>query len=122
MKSSVAALLAALLTTTAVAAETGLADLTSYVLVRNDTRAQVSVDQAADILKDYDVIFIGEAHEHPGNHLAEMALWFTGFGAVAGFLFWSFNSLLLLFVFKCQPRPEQTAWRAGPYKRVQISV
>ncbi len=74
MKTPVAVLLAVLLTTTAFAADTGLPDLTSYVLVRNDTRAEVSVNQAADILKDYDVIFIGEAHEHPGNHLAEMAL------------------------------------------------
>lgn len=59
---------------TAFAAETTLPDLTSYALVRNDTGAQVSVDEAADILAAYDVVFIGEAHEHPGNHLAEMAL------------------------------------------------
>jgi uncharacterized iron-regulated protein len=34
----------------------------------------ISVDEAADALKDYDVIFLGEWHDHPGNHLAEMAL------------------------------------------------
>ena len=69
-----AALLAALLATSALAAESALPDLTSYVLVHNDTRAAVSVAEAADVLKDYDVIFIGEAHEHPGNHLAQMQL------------------------------------------------
>ncbi len=74
MKCHFAVLLAGLLATTAFAAETALPDLTSFVLVRNDTRVQVSVAEAADILKDYDVIFLGEAHEHPGNHLAQMEL------------------------------------------------
>lgn len=57
---------------------TTLPDLTSYILMRTDGGARaplrVSVDQAADVLASYDVIFIGEAHEHPGNHFAEMAL------------------------------------------------
>lgn len=74
MKYTVTALLAALLTTSALAAESALPDLTSFALVRNDTRAAVSVNEAADVLKDYDVIFIGEAHEHTANHLAQMAL------------------------------------------------
>lgn len=73
MKHTVTTLIVALLATTTLAAEP-LPDLTSFVLVRNDTRAEVSVSEAADMLKDFDVIFLGEAHEHPGNHLAQMAL------------------------------------------------
>ena len=57
---------------------TSLPDLTSFILMRTDAGAfpatRVSVDQAAGVLAGYDVIFIGEAHEHPGNHLAEMEL------------------------------------------------
>ena len=34
----------------------------------------VTVDQAARELAQYDVIFIGEIHRHPGNHLAQMQL------------------------------------------------
>ena len=60
-------------------APTGLADLTSFALYRTDggTRAakRVSVQQAADVLKDYDVVFLGELHRHPGNHAAQMALY-----------------------------------------------
>ncbi|MSO97143.1 MAG: hypothetical protein EXR11_02840 [Rhodospirillaceae bacterium] len=59
-----------------------LKDLTDFALVRTDggkmSPKLVSVDHAADVLKDYDVIFLGEAHRHPGNHLAQMAL----FGAI----------------------------------------
>ena len=55
-----------------------LNDLTSFALMRVDqasrTSAALSVDQLADALKDYDVVFFGEWHDHPGNHLAEMAL------------------------------------------------
>lgn len=55
-----------------------LADMTDYILVRTDggarTPTPVSVAEAADALKNYDVVFIGELHRHPGNHLAEMAL------------------------------------------------
>ena len=70
---SIAALLAAL---PVWSEEPALPDLTSFVLMRNDTPggAPVSVSEAADILVGYDVIFIGEAHTHPGNHLAEMQL------------------------------------------------
>jgi uncharacterized iron-regulated protein len=50
-----------------------LPDLTSFDLMRADGSA-ISVDGAADLLKDYDVILLGEWHDHPGNHLAEMAL------------------------------------------------
>ncbi len=57
---------------------TTLPDLTSFMLMRTDGGAhpttRVSVTEAAAVLAGYDVIFIGEAHEHPGNHLAEMAL------------------------------------------------
>ncbi|MDX2222813.1 MAG: ChaN family lipoprotein [Rhodospirillaceae bacterium] len=53
-------------------------DLTEFALVRTDGGARapkaVSVDEAADVLKDYDVIFLGEMHRHPGNHLAQMRL------------------------------------------------
>jgi uncharacterized iron-regulated protein len=55
-----------------------LMDLTEFALVFTDGgKAQptpMSVGQAADILKDYDVIFLGENHRHPGNHLAQMQL------------------------------------------------
>lgn len=55
-----------------------LADMTEYILVHTDAGARapeaMSVASAADVLKNYDVVFIGELHRHPGNHLAEMAL------------------------------------------------
>jgi uncharacterized iron-regulated protein len=55
-----------------------LNDLTSFALMRADlgdrAPSAISVDEAADLLKDYDVIFLGEWHDHPGNHLAQMAL------------------------------------------------
>ena len=48
---------------------------TQYALVKGDAaNRELSADQVADALKDYDVIFIGEIHDHPGAHLAEMAL------------------------------------------------
>ena len=54
-----------------------LPDLTSYAFVRagaNSVPVVTSLDQAADVLKDYDVVLLGEWHDHAGNHLAEMAL------------------------------------------------
>ena len=53
-----------------------LPDLTSFQLMRTDAgpATPVSVEAAADALKDYDVVFLGEWHDHAGNHLAEMAL------------------------------------------------
>ncbi|MSO72503.1 MAG: iron-regulated protein [Rhodospirillaceae bacterium] len=58
--------------------DASLPDLTSYALIYTDAGARpawrVSVDEAAEVLARFDVIFIGEAHQHPGNHLAEMAL------------------------------------------------
>ncbi|MDX2143232.1 MAG: ChaN family lipoprotein [Rhodospirillaceae bacterium] len=55
-----------------------LVDLTEFRLffTGGGTAAprHMSVAEAADVLKDYDVIFIGEAHRHPGNHIAQMAL------------------------------------------------
>lgn len=54
-----------------------LPDLTSFDLMRSEagkTPMFVTVGQAADELKNYDVVFLGEWHDHPGNHLAEMAL------------------------------------------------
>ena len=58
----------------AAANDAALPDLASYALVRADTGAALTADQAADLLKDYDVVFLGEFHDHAGNHLAEMAL------------------------------------------------
>jgi uncharacterized iron-regulated protein len=60
----------------AAAAAPALPDLTSFVLMRTGpgTPARVSVQQAADALKDEDVVFMGEWHDHAGNHLAEMRL------------------------------------------------
>ena len=50
-----------------------LDDLTQFALVKTDASGmELSVDQAADALKDYDVIFLGEIHDHPGAHLAEL--------------------------------------------------
>jgi uncharacterized iron-regulated protein len=53
-------------------AETMLPDFNSFVMMRGS--AAISVDQAADALKDFDVVFVGELHDHIANHLAEMAL------------------------------------------------
>ena len=58
-------------------AASAVPDLTSYVFVRagsNGTLSPLSLDQAADALRDYDVVFLGEWHDHTGNHVAEMAL------------------------------------------------
>lgn len=59
-------------------AQAGLPDLTSFALIRTDAGAhaptRTTVDEAAAVLADYDVVFIGESHRHPGNHLAEMRL------------------------------------------------
>jgi uncharacterized iron-regulated protein len=51
-----------------------LADFTSYVIARVGRPAVVTLDQAADALKDYDVVVIGEFHDHIANHLAQLAL------------------------------------------------
>ncbi len=63
---------------TMAAASPTLNDLTSYALMRIDqsgrSSAALSVDELADALKNYDVVFFGEWHDHPGNHLAEMTL------------------------------------------------
>jgi uncharacterized iron-regulated protein len=59
-------------------AKTSLKDLNDFALFYTD-RGQVTprptdVAEASAILKDFDVIFIGEEHRHPGNHIAQMAL------------------------------------------------
>jgi uncharacterized iron-regulated protein len=53
-----------------------LPDFTSFMMARVDGTGStaVTVDQAADALKDYDVVFVGEFHDHIANHLAELAL------------------------------------------------
>ena len=80
----VAALLAACVAGSALAASAipALEDLTSYSLVRLDGRnaVPVTLDQAANALKDYDVVVLGELHDHPANHLAEMALFRALYG------------------------------------------
>src|SRR3954466_1128123 len=54
----------------------GLQDFDSFKIVQAGGPAPITmdVDKAADILKDYDVIVVGEYHDHLANHLAEMAL------------------------------------------------
>lgn len=58
------------------AVQTALPDFDSYMIMRVGGSAPVAVsaDEAADALKNYDVIFIGELHDDIANHLAEMAL------------------------------------------------
>ena len=51
-----------------------LPDLTSYVLVEPVSGVAVSVETAAAQLAQADVVFLGESHSHPGNHLAQMAI------------------------------------------------
>ena len=51
-----------------------LADLTDYALFDPGTGSTVTVDRVAAQLTDADVVFLGETHRHPGNHLAQMAL------------------------------------------------
>jgi len=51
-----------------------LSDLTSYTLVDPASLAVLSIDQAIHALADADVVFLGESHRHPGNHIAQMAL------------------------------------------------
>lgn len=55
---------------------TTLPDFDSFMIMRvaGGIPKAVSVDRAADVLKNYNVIFIGELHDHIANHLAEMAL------------------------------------------------
>jgi uncharacterized iron-regulated protein len=59
-------------------AERALTDLTDFALMYTDagktTPRAMTVGQAADVLAAYDVVFIGEEHRHPGNHIAQMAL------------------------------------------------
>jgi uncharacterized iron-regulated protein len=63
---------------TAAAIPTALKDLNDFALFYTDggetTPRAMSVRDAADILKEFDVVFIGEEHRHPGNHIAQMAL------------------------------------------------
>lgn len=49
-----------------------LPDFNAFVLMQRD--GAISTEQAAEALKDFDVIFVGELHDHIANHLAEMAL------------------------------------------------
>jgi hypothetical protein len=52
-------------------------DLTSFLMLRSEKgqpAAAITIEEAANALKDYDVILFGEQHDHSGNHLAEMQL------------------------------------------------
>lgn len=49
-----------------------LPDFNAFALMQRD--GTISTEQAAEALKDFDVIFVGELHDHIANHLAEMAL------------------------------------------------
>lgn len=52
-------------------------DLTGYAFAKSAEGTEpvsIAVENLADALKDYDVVLFGEWHDHPGNHLAEMAL------------------------------------------------
>lgn len=54
-----------------------LPDFTSFDLMRTEPGkppVYLTVAQAADQLRNYDVVFLGEWHDHAGNHLAEMEL------------------------------------------------
>ena len=54
-----------------------LQDFYDFRLISTDSSGGpkvVSVDRAADMLADYDVVFIGESHRHPAHHLAEMSI------------------------------------------------
>ncbi len=57
-------------------AELALPDFASYVIARIDHGSAIAVtpDRAADALKDYDVVFVGEFHDHIANHLAQLVL------------------------------------------------
>ncbi len=52
-----------------------LADLTSYMIVDPATDRTVGVSDAARVLAEADVVFLGESHRHPGNHHAQMDLY-----------------------------------------------
>jgi uncharacterized iron-regulated protein len=78
LSSAILALVALGACATVAPAPKGLADLTDFTLVYTDggkaTPRPMTVAQAADVLKNFDVIFLGEEHRHPGNHIAQMAL------------------------------------------------
>jgi uncharacterized iron-regulated protein len=54
--------------------DSALPDFDSFVIMQTKSGTAVSAEQAADALKGYDVVFLGELHDHIGTHLAEMAL------------------------------------------------
>ncbi len=60
------------------ATKVALKDLTDFTLIYTDggkaAPKSMTVAQAADVLKNFDVVFLGEEHRHPGNHIAQMAL------------------------------------------------
>lgn len=53
-----------------------LPDFTSFVVSRPEGNrlAPITLEEAGHVLKDYDVVFVGEHHGHIANHLAQMAI------------------------------------------------
>jgi uncharacterized iron-regulated protein len=49
-------------------------DFDSFKIVQPGSPVAVDINRVADLLKDYDVIVVGEYHDHLANHLAELAL------------------------------------------------
>lgn len=57
--------------------DTTVAPLNNFydvVWVRSADNSVVMLEQVADELSEFDVVFFGENHAHPGNHLAQMRL------------------------------------------------
>jgi len=55
-------------------AERPLEDLYDFILIDPRGPNSINIEQASTVLNTYDVIFLGEIHQHPGNHLAQMRL------------------------------------------------
>ncbi len=49
-----------------------LTDFTDFILVKTGANPRiVSMDEAIEVLSAYDVVFVGEAHGHTANHIAQ---------------------------------------------------
>jgi len=55
-------------------ADRALKDLYDFIIIDPRGPNLVSIEQASTLLSTYDVVFLGEIHQHPGNHLAQMRL------------------------------------------------
>jgi len=55
--------------------EKPLTDFTDFILVKTGPSPRiVSMDEAINVLSEYDVVFVGEAHGHAANHIAQSKL------------------------------------------------